>query len=356
MKNYLFDGHKLIYHTERVSRFLCEGDCFPLYMEISPVGNCNHRCIFCAYDYIGHPNKKLETGRLLKFIDEIAACRVKSLLYAGEGEPLLHPDIAQFMTYSKKSGIDVGLFTNGQFMKGELLEEILPLLTFVRISFNGGSRENYAAIHHVKPEVFDAVVKNIELAVRMKSICKLEADIGLQYVLLPENINYLIDAIKRMRETGVSYFVIKPFVQQSHLQSYQMKEQFNLSAIEDTLNKAEGLSHEKFKVLIRKVSFENYGKRKYKHCYGTTFISVLNSAGNIATCLPYWDKKEFVFGNIYENTFKEIWFGEKRRKIKDYLENELDAAASCPPNCRPNAINGFLWEIKNPSVKHINFI
>jgi len=356
MKNYHFDDHKLIYHTERVGKFICEGDCFPLYMEISPVGNCNHRCIFCAYDYIGHPNKKLETTRLLGFIDEIAACGMKSLLYAGEGEPLLHPDIAQFIIHSKKSGIDVGLFTNGQFMKEELLEEILPSLTFVRISFNGGSRDNYAAIHNVKPDIFDTVVKNIEIATRVKSKNKLETDIGLQYVLLPENRAYLIDAIKRMRETGINYFVIKPFVQQSHLQSYQMKEQFNLSTIENTLSKAESLSHENFKVIARKASFENYGKRKYKHCYGTSFISVLNSAGDIATCLPYWDKKEFVFGNIYKNTFKDIWFGEKRRKIKAYLENELDAAESCPPNCRPNAINGFLWEIKNPSVKHINFV
>lgn len=356
MKNYHFDDHKLIYHTERVNKFLCEGDCFPLYMEISPVGNCNHRCVFCAYDYIGHPNKKLETGRLLRFIDEIAACGMKSLLYAGEGEPLLHPDIAQFIIHSKKSGIDVGMFTNGQFMKEELLEKILPSLTFVRISFNGGSRENYATIHNVKPEVFDTVVKNIEIAARMKNKGKLETDIGLQYVLLPENIDYLIDAVKRMRDTGIGYFVIKPFVQQSHLQSYQMKEQFNLSTIEDTLSKAESLSHKNFKVIARKASFENYGKRKYKHCYGTAFISVLNSAGDIATCLPYWDKKEFVFGNIYENTFEGIWFGEKRKKIKEYLENELDAVAACPPNCRPNAINEFLWEIKNPSVKHINFI
>lgn len=345
-----------MYHIERVNKFLSEGDCFPLYMEISPIGNCNHRCIFCAYDFLGHPNKKLETNRLITFLDEIAACGMKSLLYAGEGEPLLHPDIDKFIIHSKKKGIDVGLFTNAQFLKDDLLKKILPSLTFIRISFNGGSRENYAAIHDVKPEVFDTVVKNIENAARIKNESKLETDIGLQYVLLPENINYLMDAVKRIRETGINYFVIKPFVQQSHLQSYHMKEQFNLSKIEDTLNQAESLSGENFSVIARRASFENYGKRKYRHCYGTAFISVLNSSGDIASCLPYWDRKEFVFGNIHENTFQEIWLGSRRKKIKKYLENELAVAELCPPNCRPNAINGFLWEIKNPSVKHINFV
>jgi len=355
MKNYAFDEHKLIYHIHRLNTFLNEGDCYPLYMEISPVGNCNHKCIFCAYDYIGHPNKRLETNRLIKFIDEIAACGMKSLLYAGEGEPLLHPDIDKFITHSKKNGIDPGVFTNGHLLKEKLSEEILPLLTFIRISFNGGTRENYARIHDVKPEVFDVVVKNIETASNLKERDKLEVDIGIQYVLLPENINHVIDAVKRLRETGINYFVIKPFVQQSHLQAYQMKGQFNLSAIQETLDQAENLSSGSFQVIARKASFENYGKRNYSRCHGTAFISVLNSSGEVATCLPYWDKKEFVFGNIYENTFQEIWPREKREKIKEYLENKLDVT-SCPPNCRPNAINKFLYELKHPSVMHINFI
>ena len=93
MSKYIFDGHKLVYHIDRVNNFLERGDCFPLYMEISIVGSCNHRCIFCAYDYIGHPNRKLETNALLRFIDQLSQCGVRSILYAGEGEPLLHPDL-----------------------------------------------------------------------------------------------------------------------------------------------------------------------------------------------------------------------------------------------------------------------
>jgi GTP 3',8-cyclase len=75
----------------------------------------------------------------------------------------------------------------------------------------------------------------------------------------------------------------------------------------------------------------------------------------VATCLPFWDKPEFIYGNIYHQDFGEIWHGEKRKKIKDYLEHELDAG-KCPPNCRPDAINGYLNEISNPSMSHVNFI
>ena len=292
MDKYRIDSHKLVYHIPRVYDWLKGEDIFPIYMEISPVGSCNHRCVFCAYDFIGYPNRKLDCDRLLAFIDEAKEAGVKSLLYAGEGEPLLHPDIEKFIIHSKNSGIDVGLFTNGQLLREGLAEAILPLLTFVRFSFNGGTKDNYADLHKVKPDIFGRVVANMKIASEIKEKKALDVDIGVQYVLLPENVDYLIDAVKTIKDTGVGYFVIKPFVQQSDLQSYRIAEPLDLDSIEHILNEAESLSSEDFIVIARRESFEGYGKRKYKHCYGTSFVSVMNSAGDLATCLPYWDKDD----------------------------------------------------------------
>lgn len=355
MQNYNFDSHKLIYHTDRLNQYLETGDCFPLYMEISVIGNCNHRCTFCAYDYIGYPNRKIQTQRLLGLIDELAECGLKSLLYAGEGEPLLHPDIVKFIGRCKKRGIECGIYTNGQLLKKGLAQKLLPLLTFLRFSFNAGTAENYSRIHRVKPAVFSGVVNNMRQAVRIKQKEKLGVDIGLQYVLIRENSGDLFNAIKISKDTGIDYFVIKPYVLQSHLQSYRQSVKFRAEKIKDLFDKAENFSDKNFKVIARRLAFQNYGKRNYQYCYATSFISVVNSAGDVATCLPYWDRKEFIFGNIYRNKFKEIWLGLRRKKIKEFLENKFDAK-NCPPNCRPHAINEFLSEIKNPKVKHINFI
>jgi GTP 3',8-cyclase len=355
MDKYRIDSHKLMYHLPRVCDWLNGETIYPVYMEISPVGNCNHRCVFCAYDFIGYPNRKLDCDRLLTFIDEAKEVGVKSILYAGEGEPLLHPDIGKIIAHSSNIGIDVGLFTNGQLLNEEFADVILPSLTFVRFSFNGGTKENYANIHKVKPGIFERVVANIKKASEIKEKESLNVDIGVQYVLLPENVGYLLDAVKTLKDTGVDYFVIKPFIQQSHLQSYRIGEQLALDNIETILNEAESFSSENFMVIARRDSFGGYGKRSYEHCYGTSFVSVLNSAGDIATCLPYWDKDDFVLGNIYKSTYRDIWLGGRREKIKGYLENELNVQ-ECPPNCRPNAINEFLWEIKNPTVKHLNFV
>ncbi|MEA1955646.1 MAG: radical SAM protein [Campylobacterota bacterium] len=347
------DTHKLHYHPTRVGEFLDRGDCYPLYMEVSPVGSCNHRCTFCAYDYIGYPNRKLDSAKFLQLIDDISDNGLKSMLYAGEGEPLMHPNIGEFITYTKKKGIDVGLFTNGELLEKKLNDEIFKSLTFIRFSVNAGDKQIYKDIH--KKDVFEKIINNIKYSVKLKKDNNLDTTLGIQFVLLPENIKSVENIVKIASEIGVDYISIKPFVQQSSEQFYQMERQFELQELQDLFEKLEQYNHDSFNIVARVNAFKNYGKRDYKNCFGCNFITVLNSAGELGSCLPYWDKKEYIYGNINTQNFNEIWNGKKRKKIKYHLENTLDAT-SCPPNCRPNNINSYLYEMKNPMVSHLNFI
>jgi len=355
MKSYNFDGHKLMYHGDRVQEFISRGDCFPLYLEISPAGSCNHRCLFCAYDFIGYPNRRLDTGRTLELLDELAETGLRSILFAGEGEPLLHPDLSTMVLRAKSNGIDVGLFTNGNLLTPEISASILPALTFIRFSFNGGTAESYARVHQVKAEVFNTTVTAIQHAANFKKKQRLETAIGAQFVVIPENIESLGEAAATLREAGADYLAVKPFVQQHQQQGYRLEKPLDPLLLEQHLAAAETYSSETFKVMVRRNAFSEYGMRRYAHCFGTSFISAVNSAGDLATCLPYWDNAEFIFGNMYKQSFREIWQGERRKGIKKMLEERLDVK-SCPPNCRPNAINDYLFELKSPSVEHINFI
>ena len=60
------------------------------------------------------------------------------------------------------------MFSNGQLLKESLAEKILPYLTFLRFSFNGGNAATYSNIHKVKEKVFDTVVQNITKSANIK--------------------------------------------------------------------------------------------------------------------------------------------------------------------------------------------
>src|SRR3989338_7081851 len=77
------DSHKLYLHPKRVSSWMEVNDwtnaksVYPLYVEISPTGSCNHRCRFCAVDFMEYPDVCIEEELLKKRISEMAERGVK---------------------------------------------------------------------------------------------------------------------------------------------------------------------------------------------------------------------------------------------------------------------------------------
>lgn len=111
MDKFRIDSHKLTHHPQRVAQFLEAGDdwakarqAYPIYVEVSPVGACNHRCTFCAVDYIGYQSRMLDATSFSARLAEMGALGVKSIMYAGEGEPLLHKGINEMVEATAKAG------------------------------------------------------------------------------------------------------------------------------------------------------------------------------------------------------------------------------------------------------------
>ena len=93
IENIRMDSHKLIYHPQAVTEWLQTGDVWPIEIEISPSGACNHRCVFCAVDYVGYQPDFLKKDIILRDISFLAKKGLKSVICSGEGEPLLNKDL-----------------------------------------------------------------------------------------------------------------------------------------------------------------------------------------------------------------------------------------------------------------------
>ncbi len=65
-------------------------------------------------------------------------------------------------------------------------------------------------------------------------------------------------------------------------------------------------------------------------------------------------QEEFVYGNIYKQTFPELWESERAKKIRAGF-NEMFIHKYCRKTCRLDEINKYLYELRNPNA-HVNFI
>lgn len=354
MDKYSIESHKLIYHPGRVYDWLTGKNIYPIYVEISPVSGCNHRCNFCALDYLRDNYNVLDKEILKSNLSQMAEVGVKSIMYAGEGEPLLHKDIVDIVKFTKSLGMDVAITTNGVFLDKILSEKLLPRLSWIRISINAGNRVTYANIHRTKSQDFDTVLSNLYSAVKVKKKYNLNSTIGVQTLLLPENYKEIIFLSKILKKIEIDYLIIKPYSQHPMSKSTIYKNLDYTKYLKLT-EEIENISDKRFKIIFRKNTIEKLKQeKKYLKCLGTNFWSYIKSDGDVYACSSFLGNKKFCYGNIYKDTFKNIWNSLKKEKILKYINNKLDVS-KCRKVCRLDEINKYLWELKNP-VEHVNFI
>ncbi len=352
---YSIDDHKLHFHVQRVAEWQQGKNIYPIYMEISPSGACNHRCTFCGLDFMKYKPRFLDKKLLKIRFSELGTLGLKSIMFAGEGEPFLHKNMPELASHAKSCGIDVAFTTNGVLLSPEILKQILPITKWIKVSCNGGSADTYTQIHRSGKNDFNKVLNNLEKAVLLQQQNKTSCTLGLQMILLPENRHEVSMLAKICRDIGLDYLVVKPYSQhsQGHSRHY---ESISYEDSHDLAEEMNSYSTDTFQVIVRTETMQKWDNKEkdYNICQALPFWSYIDSTGNVWGCSVYLEDDRFFYGNIYEKTFQEIWESKKRLKslqmVKDCINPE-----DCRVNCRMDKINSFLWRLKHPP-QHVNFI
>jgi len=352
--DFRMDSHKLIYHIPRLHKWLDGEDVYPIYLEIGLYGGCNHRCIFCAFDFLNYKTNILSLNCLKKFIPEMQESGIKSILYSGEGEPLLHPDASEIIQITKNAGIDVALSTNGIFLNGEIAENMLQHLSWLRISIDAFSDSNYALVHGTDKKDFTVLINNVKQAVDIKKRNKYSCTIGAQLVLIPQNYKEVLKLAGLLENIGLDYLVIKPYLKHPSSKKNCILEldEKKISVLD---KKLKILSGNNFQVIFRRRAVEKLNRKKpYINCLGFSFSAHITAEGDIYPCNAFVGKNDFSYGNLNKDSFKIIWGSQRRRNILERIYQYWDLSG-CRKSCRLDEINRYLWELKHP-VKHVNFI
>lgn len=346
------DSHKLLYHPRRVADWMDGKAIYPIEIEIGLSGACNHRCIFCAVDYMGYQPNFLDTKVVLDTLKDLAGKGLESVIYSGEGEPLLHKDAPLIIAKTKEFGIDAALATNGALLTRDKAEICLHALTWIRFSIAAATEETYQKIQRGKPGDFGRVLQNLKDAVAIKQAKKLRTTLGAQLLLLPENRDEVLLLAKILREIGMDYLTVKPFSQHP---SSIVKRTVDYSETDALAEELKSVATENFQIHFRRQSMENIAHEKpYDRCHALPFMTHIDAKGEVFPCIAFVGDESLRYGNLYEKSFVEIWESQRTAEIMstfcgDFLRNQ------CRKACRLDEMNKYLHELKHPG-EHVNFI
>ncbi|MBI9109617.1 radical SAM protein [Maridesulfovibrio ferrireducens] len=352
---YKIDSHKLHLHPARVAKWLAGENIGPIFMEVSPSGCCNHRCRFCGYDFMEYVPKFLDYEIYKKRINTIADTGLKSIVFSGEGEPFMNTKFTDICIATTEAGIDIGIATNGVLMTPDKLEKIIHGLSWVKVSCNGITPGSYQEVHRSPDGDFQKVMNNLKEAVAIRKRTGSDCVLGLQSLLLPENASEMINLAEMCRDIGLDYIVIKPYSQ--HPQGITKEfEGLTYEEFVDLGKELRALETDSFKVIYREKTMDRLQEQDkgYERCLALPFWSYMDVDLNIWGCGIFIGDNKFLYGNLREQNFKEIWDGDKRAQSLSWCNDNLDPQ-KCRVNCRMDKMNIYLWELCHPGP-HVNFI
>lgn len=280
----------------------------PVTLMVEPSSFCDMSCPMCPVILHGTKRDKgnLEFEGFKKVIDEVGD-RLLFLMLWNFGEPLLNKDVFSIIRYAKNKNIFVATSTNALSLdKGKQRDAVLSGLDYVIVSFDGATPETYEKFRGKNN--FDKVINNIKGLVTEKNNLRSAAPfINLQFIVMRENEHEIPKMKQLAKELKVNKLSIKKF---TYVAPFDPKSSSFLPETKD--------------YILGKYK----GAFKMKFCSRPWQSAIILWNGDVVPCCGDLDFK-YVFGNIYKNSFNEIWHSDKYRKFRQQIINDITQIGIC---------------------------
>jgi MoaA/NifB/PqqE/SkfB family radical SAM enzyme len=194
----------------------------PALVTVDPINACDLKCDWCNAGFVLNENNGMMSRDTLMALADflprwqgapVWPAGVEAICIAGGGEPLLHPDIGDFIERAVSNGIEVGVITNGTNIDRYL--EPLSRCTWVGVSVDAGTAATY---RHLKQEdCFDRVLHNIRQLTSYAAAndCRLGrggagSGVSYKYLLTPDNVDDIVPAARAAKALGCKNFHLRP--------------------------------------------------------------------------------------------------------------------------------------------------
>jgi len=253
---------------------------------IDITNHCNLRCIMCPQSGGGFKRESEMSMNMFKsIIDDVCENSPLIKLYM-TGEPLLHNGLFDMIEYASNKGCKTMVHTNATLLTEQISFKLLSSsLTYLSFSFDGCTSEVYERLR--PPAKFNKVKSNIIKYLDLKTKIKTHGP------------HTTIEIIK-MKDTDE---LIKEFAAQWENSGVDKISVADYMTWLDSVND-------------RRV--ETQCNNGYKPCwFPFNYGCILSDGTVVPCCLDVFGKMPL--GNITNNSFREIWFGEQFELLRKHM-------------------------------------
>src|SRR6266496_283105 len=345
------DDSKVGWWTDRLDAWERGEKIAPVTMDVAWTRRCQAACSFCYAQMQSSDGGVITKDVAFRYLEDAAEIGVKGVSLISDGESTMVPWYAESVEHGARVGLQIGVGSNGIALTRDVLERILPHLSYLRFNFSAGERKRYAEIMGVKQVFYDKVLQNIKDAIEIKNRDDLPVTINMQLVCMPQDGDQLLPFAKLSRKMRPTYAIIKHCADDpdSHLGVDYTK----YNSLYDTFRECEALSDEEFRVVVKWSRIQDEGKRAYTRCLGPPFIMQISGNGLVAPCGMLFNEKykAFHIGNIVNERFRDIFYSERYDEVMGYLaSDQFNPQKRCGPNCLQDRTNDWLFKYVNGNV------
>lgn len=318
-----------VYRSDEKARSL------PFRLQIENSTICNLSCQMCPLKEMKRAKGMMKFSVFQRIFDEI---RPGYLNLTGYGESFLNPDILKMVTHAKKFKTYVKFDTNGTVLNRKRMIEILDSgLDLISFSIDAADRKTYLKIRQA--DQFEKVIDNLRLLVERRDSLKKTLKIHAAIVVQEDNLKDLIKFIKLMDQIGVDKVNPTPVIEYDISQNKKYKIDKYRKMIRELLSEYYKIS-KTLRIdcdvfpLERFLSDKNDTVPKNRNCFVPWYSSYIAWNGDVFPCCYYYDG-QITFGNIFRQSFREIWnsnrYQDFRRKLLQ-TRDKLPICSSCELN------------------------
>jgi len=305
---------------------------YPSYIEIEVTTRCNLRCIMCEHTYWKEPARDMSFEEFKGIVDQFP--NLKWIGLTGIGESFLNDDFMKMLSYVKRKQVFVELYDTFFFINEELANELIELkVDKILASIDGATKETYEKIRVGSD--FERVIKNAENLLRLKKEKKASfPKIGFHFIINKYNFHEILPYIDLIKSISQGEDVTIQFTRMLH--EFKDTKDLFVEIPDDTVLAVE----QKAKDLgIEVVWNANVPQAKppISNCIEYTMPFIFSS-GDVIPCCSGNEagnrnfQKATALGNIFEQSFKEIWRGEKYSLLRKAIR-EGKVPAPCNNCC-----------------------